>query len=1011
MSQARYLISRISSFVNDTEQEVSADEHDLAQQFAELCRSFNDRVDKCNELLDKGMRSEAVQEALSQPSLLELEELFDNTPELKKWRNLCRDLGMEVPQEIDVEGMDRIKGECSKEANLEPLLKKFRRLANEGKIEERIQLLRQIRRLDPQNQVWQENLEPLEREQLKGIRERVQKAIDDNDYEELENLYEDLSNPQRVLSPDKAILSKIEEKLREQRVNEAFAEGKELSGKLKEARDNNQVEECRQLLNKWRRLSKFPDFEPSEEMNKTVDAVRQWCDKEEEKIQQDKAFEAVLENVKNLMQEKNPDVDELETAWHSLNSFGKEIPSSYKERVPALISDLKHRRKNQRRKKVLSKVAVVLILIGAGSFAGLKLWQQQQIDKNYQTLKALLKDGKLEQAQKRIQALEKNRPKIYETGKISLVRRQMQQKMEQKEKFENVMAELKKIRKNDYTASDNRIEELIDEGLELALNTANTRQVKAWNEQWQSWKQSRKKEKQEKIAGMIDQLTEILDDYYDEGVEELRKAEERFSEAEELYSKLQEETLQASERQAEKITAQGDKIAAWEKRLNKRKSEQEKVQRERREFAENLSNYVSDLGKYKKKLQDFINRFPDAPESEAAQKTLDNMSVFRDALALTGRSDIAGFPMTDEEDDRITEILNALPAGEKSIWAPDLSKLAKYPEQTEKARSIIKELRTSDFWDLKSIRYKKPGSSEWKTRYYRGDFYSRKQESEEGDEVTLYWGQGLVQNSYSYKPIQEHVSYSTEQYDIEASMRDVENLVPSAKFARRVLEAMPAGQPPEDYFLERMEELLNDDEMRAVPKAIIIRKLTRAAVEASVIKTPYLAQVKEQISDGLNYEVPWINQANVRVRKEVKNIKEQLDKINISDIKTAAKSIEFNRWLLLAVLNRDVQIAGVVEKRLDNNELYPDLLRDDIQSAWTVVPGAENLPNKNYKAVQFKENEQFSFTQEGSGRAFQGQVLFGWADHKSVNEFLDQGPYPVKEVNIDWPYAWPYAGK
>ena len=218
---------------------------------------------------------------------------------------------------------------------------------------------------------------------------------------------------------------------------------------------------------------------------------------------------------------------------------------------------------------------------------------------------------------------------------------------------------------------------------------------------------------------------------------------------------------------------------------------------------------------------------------------------------------------------------------------------------------------------------------------------------------------------------------------------------------------MPEDRYPEDYILEKMQELMKDDEMRAVPKAIILKNLTRAAIEASAFENPYLVQIKKQMSGDLNYKVPWINQANIKVRREVENIKEQLEKVRLPDIKTAAKSIAFNRWLLIAVLNRDVQIIGAVQKKLDSGELYPALLLDNIKSVWSVIPRSEKLPNYSYKAVKLTDNGQFVFTQEGRKRAFLGQVLLGWADHQDINEFLSQGPYPVTEVNVDWPYSWP----
>src|SRR6056297_2138593 len=99
------LISQIKDFVNGLEQEPSTNEHDLAEQFAGLCKTFNDRMAKCEDLLEKGLRSEAAQEALSPPSLFQLRELLE-VPEIRKWRNMCLDFGMAPPPELDFATVD-----------------------------------------------------------------------------------------------------------------------------------------------------------------------------------------------------------------------------------------------------------------------------------------------------------------------------------------------------------------------------------------------------------------------------------------------------------------------------------------------------------------------------------------------------------------------------------------------------------------------------------------------------------------------------------------------------------------------------------------------------------------------------------------------------------------------------------------------------------------------------------------------------------------------------------------
>jgi len=63
MTPVQHLVNRIGEFVHGFSQQATPASQEMARQFAEACRAFNDRLLKCLDYLCKGMRSEAVQEA------------------------------------------------------------------------------------------------------------------------------------------------------------------------------------------------------------------------------------------------------------------------------------------------------------------------------------------------------------------------------------------------------------------------------------------------------------------------------------------------------------------------------------------------------------------------------------------------------------------------------------------------------------------------------------------------------------------------------------------------------------------------------------------------------------------------------------------------------------------------------------------------------------------------------------------------------------------------------------
>ena len=168
MTPEQQLIHQIQQVLGSASLEKNAALEDLALQFAELCDAANARLARCSDYIDKGMRSEAVNEAHNLPDLLVLADLlsFDGA---RKWRNLCADLEMTVFQPLDSNLLEKLRQAVARETDMEPLLREYRRCVYQGDHRNCILLLRRIREADPDNPSWIANLQPLEEEELIGL--------------------------------------------------------------------------------------------------------------------------------------------------------------------------------------------------------------------------------------------------------------------------------------------------------------------------------------------------------------------------------------------------------------------------------------------------------------------------------------------------------------------------------------------------------------------------------------------------------------------------------------------------------------------------------------------------------------------------------------------------------------------------------------------------------------------------------------------------------------------------
>jgi len=90
MADLRRTIDEIRSLMQDEVIELTAQLEQLASEFAQGCREANERLRKCEEFLNQGLRAEALHFAELAPNLLDQVGMLD-FPELAEWSDFLAD--------------------------------------------------------------------------------------------------------------------------------------------------------------------------------------------------------------------------------------------------------------------------------------------------------------------------------------------------------------------------------------------------------------------------------------------------------------------------------------------------------------------------------------------------------------------------------------------------------------------------------------------------------------------------------------------------------------------------------------------------------------------------------------------------------------------------------------------------------------------------------------------------------------------------------------------------------
>ena len=131
-----------------------------SRQYADVCRDVNRRLTLCSRFINNGNAPEAVRLANSNPNLLDICYIL-NFDELSEWRNLCNSIeGLEPFEQLQYENIEKLRQAIQNNSQTEFLLSKYRLLSlRKEKLDERLYLLYQLSKIEPNNVIWK-NLIP-----------------------------------------------------------------------------------------------------------------------------------------------------------------------------------------------------------------------------------------------------------------------------------------------------------------------------------------------------------------------------------------------------------------------------------------------------------------------------------------------------------------------------------------------------------------------------------------------------------------------------------------------------------------------------------------------------------------------------------------------------------------------------------------------------------------------------------------------------------------------------------
>lgn len=506
------LINQIRNAFNSIEGVEPSTTAKLAKQYHTEVQILNERLMSCVDLLRKGLRSEAIQQATLNPDALTLASDLE-FPEVEEWIDVLRFLDIVPPARVNRDAVLQINEAIVETQPIESLLKNHRRLAiAKAPLGMRLKVLRRISQLDPVNPVWIEDVEKWEREREKQIPNEFQRAKKDQDRFAVDRLFDELHQEKWVIKVDERLAAEIKEAKEDFEYQDAIEKLTLLADQLHTAFSELDDNAAKSLCQSWNEIRSAIKKTIPAHLTDIAEPVFTWLStREQEQAQETERADAV-DRLETLMN-SNTTLENLERAYAKATRFEKTLPIQTEQRYRGITEQLKLRSKRKIQLLITTVVAASLLIAIVIALQVNRAITNQQIAEASSQLSAMITDGRINDASSYLTTLENSKPKIFNSESVqahlATVTQLITEEEERRATFEGYIAQ-----------ADNADPVLINLSIlsraeNLAKSPSEQSQVDAIRFRWQAWN-SMEIEKQTNeamdIVVSIEEKLNVIDD-------------------------------------------------------------------------------------------------------------------------------------------------------------------------------------------------------------------------------------------------------------------------------------------------------------------------------------------------------------------------------------------------------------------------------------------------------------------------------------------------------------------
>jgi hypothetical protein len=427
------VVDEIRSFLQSVDQTNSDHLRELAAEYAEACKEANRRLRRCDEFLQKGLRSEAIHLAQAEPVLLDMVATLD-FPELDTWREITVSYGLPAAPRLSLTTAEALNEAYTVVQPLEHLLRKHRLLAlAHAPLPERMAVMRQIAALDSGNPVWTEDLRAFENVRVRQLEQEVEAALHNQDSQALERAFGEIRSSPWVSNPPVQLIQRVEhlnQQANQQRVHETL---QVLEAEIHAAVAAYDVDRVRRLRDRWNAEALRGNLSLEDPIWGRVASAFDWLGEQEKRRAEERRHQNILHKLDAGLNDGAPP-QELEKLYRAAVAFAGALPEPLEQRYHDRLRQLRSVQGRRWRRNLALCVLAGLILGAVAVYLMRESIQDSKIRDAAQKLRSIRDAGQWNLAVEELKRIDDQGPRIAEAPIIVQLRAQIMAEVEREQR-------------------------------------------------------------------------------------------------------------------------------------------------------------------------------------------------------------------------------------------------------------------------------------------------------------------------------------------------------------------------------------------------------------------------------------------------------------------------------------------------------------------------------------------------------------------------------------------------